>query len=333
MKIVSILGLITLIPLSAMANKKLLESSMNWEFEKAKSIVLNDASVNINYTNSSENNSLVYSLRKNNTDFAMLLIDHGSSLSIQNRQGQTALMLSAEWRNEEVLKYLLTKNINTNVLDHSGNNALIYAAKNSADTSQLVQELLCAGSDIDQQNIDGNSALFEAVYYGNLKNVTLLAKEGASLNLKNKSQLTPLQYAIKEYKTDAAKSLIAFGANMNLKGGVDNESALMLATDNPQVSVVDALISRGADLNSKNRQGYTALHLAVLKIDDYSRYSDVGDKAMIIATRLIKAGAKLKLTNNSGDSAYSTLRSEAYGLGKVANSFRKLLKLSKLYFN
>ena len=81
-----------------------------------------------------------------------------------------------------------------------------------------------------------------------------------------------------------------------------NNTALIFASINRHVSVIDTLIQAGADVNIKNWHGDTALVIA----------SDKGHET--IANSLIRAGASLDLQNNVGDTALM----RASGRGHVA---------------
>jgi ankyrin repeat protein len=78
----------------------------------------------------------------------------------------------------------------------------------------------------------------------------------------------PFREASNRTPADAARLLIASGANVNAVGP-DGATALMKAVDLRNLETLHALIDGGADLKAKNKDGLTALDLAVkLKPDD-----------------------------------------------------------------
>lgn len=99
---------------------------------------------------------------------------------------------------------------------------------------------------------------------------------------------------------DKAKKLIAEGADVSLKGGVGNFTALMLASANGYAELVGLLISSGADLNAKNLYGRTALMRAAAHGN--------GE----IAEMLIRNGANMNERDNYGDTALMTASDFGY---------------------
>ncbi|USO00950.1 MAG: ankyrin repeat domain-containing protein [Alphaproteobacteria bacterium] len=85
-----------------------------------------------------------------------------------------------------------------------------------------------------------------------------------------------------ENYTAIAKHLIEKGADVNL-GDNQGMTALMHASENRNLDVVEYLIKYGADVNLKNNQNLTALRIVCL-----DGYSEFGDKVVKL---LREAGA------------------------------------------
>ena len=162
-------------------------------------------------------------------------------------------------------------------------------------------------------------SLFEAVKNGKKEEVEGLISKGADVNSKNKNNLTPLQVAILKNNVEMVEFLVDHGANINEKdpdrGGTpldlasnlhreeiinflkSNEAmtcdelkifSLFEAAQNGNIETLKKLISRGADINRKDRLGNTALHYAVVS-DNFE-----------IVKYLIEAGASILIRDRKG---------------------------------
>src|SRR5471032_2026751 len=89
-------------------------------------------------------------------------------------------------------------------LDKTGRTALHIAVEK--DDRVSLEKLLRIGAKADQQDRQGQSALFEAVTRRNLGMIELLAQKGASLSLLDDAKRTPLDWAIEQ---GCGKDLIA----------------------------------------------------------------------------------------------------------------------------
>ena len=155
----------------------------------------------------------------------------------------------------------------------------------------LAQKLVEAGADI-------GDALHTAIFGGHKEMVTDLLENGASANAKDATNgYTPLHVAAEEFKPDMVQvlmlngadkdpldddgwtplyaaaclghvvtvlTLLAGGADINVRCGESQQSVAHVAIDEGHVDVLRAAIEHGADLNAADADQHTALHLAVL---------------------------------------------------------------------
>jgi ankyrin repeat protein len=102
--------------------------------------------------------------------------------------------------------------------------------------------------------------LHKATTENDKQEVERLLKEGANVNSKNSDGETPLHKAV---SAEMAELLISAGADMEAIEDHENFTPLRQASANGALDVVKTLISRGAKVDSADKNGSTALHWAV----------------------------------------------------------------------
>lgn len=159
---------------------------------------------------------------------------------------------------------------------------------------ELFTNVLNTCSNINQLNIDKDSALMYAIEYGLTNEAKALVTAGINVNLNNESTaLSRAIYAAPSDHLELCKILIAAGANPNLSSA-DGSTPLMYAagvcgdnlSDKERLELCKFLISSGADLNQKNEAGASAIGCAV----------SAGN--VKIVESLIVAGADVNIIDN-----------------------------------
>ena len=165
-----------------------------------------------------------------------------------------------------------------------------------------VTSLLAKGENVNQRDGNGQTALMVASSGGHVELVQTLLAKGADVNAKT---------------TKTIIRSMSLGANFSGSAEIDSagSAALMFASKHGHTPVVEALLAKGADVNSKDEGGYTALimasldQLAVVKLllakgADVNAVAKNGTTALTLASKnaspdsasiravLIKAGAR-----------------------------------------
>ncbi|KAI9599362.1 chitin synthase-domain-containing protein [Syncephalis fuscata] len=120
--------------------------------------------------------------------------------------------------------------------------------------------------DVDLRDNDGESALYQASAAGNHSSVEVLVRAGAKVDLGNNEQITPLMIAAYNGHRSVCEILVELAqANVHHR---DNsaKTALVLASYEGHASVVQYLIEQGAELNTTDQYGWTALMLAAYAV-------------------------------------------------------------------
>ena len=124
-------------------------------------------------------------------------------IDIPGKDGVTPLMLAQDYqlRSSDILTpVLIEKGADVNRVDNEGNTALLLHAEWSCDRA-VIKAMLKAGYDINARNSDGNTVLHFAVKNRSSETAVFLIKKGADYNIANEQQVTPLQMAV-EYGLD-----------------------------------------------------------------------------------------------------------------------------------
>ena len=106
--------------------------------------------------------------------------------------------------------------------------------------------------------------LQDAAFNGNLAEVKRLVAAGADTSARKEPGSSPLYCATVNQHEEVALFLIERGAALNRRGGPKNDTPLMNAASFNELSVIRALLRRGAKTNLRCDEGMTAREHAVL---------------------------------------------------------------------
>lgn len=140
-----------------------------------------------------------------------------------------------------------------------------------------IKKLIKNGLDIDVKDANGDTLLMRIVKNGYLEIAKLLISNGANVNVKNNAGITVLMQAVDRGFPELARLNVSIGV---LIGRTAVEQ------DNPEL--VKLLIEKGADVNAKDKDGYTALMRAIKK------------GYLEIARALINNNADVNVKSNDG---------------------------------
>lgn len=183
--------------------------------------------------------------------------------SINRGERMTPLCLAAKLGNLEIVEFLLQNGAKPSVACtcvHRNKAALHFACENChADSAQIVEFLLNAGANLEQETFDFEKALHFACEFNNLPVVECLVQSGADINCVNLDGKSPLSLACSRQKNVRSLSIIKFlidnGADVNNSDGMQNIHPVRLLIQNKNLEAVQYLIDK--ELLSENENFLT----------------------------------------------------------------------------
>ena len=199
------------------------------------------------------------------------LLDNGAEVNAQDYLGQTALIkIVAAWKNPIAIPQLLIeKGANVNLGDKDGVTALMLSAEKGR--SDLVQLLLEKGATLDAKDKLGRTAIVHATEAGQTEVVSQLANKGADLSLtsyKNEAGLRAALHkfmlirAVTYHQEQEVRNLLDRGVDPNSRDGHHVPALVIAARDWEGVETMKLLLARGANVNAAGDEGTTALMTA-----------------------------------------------------------------------
>ena len=232
-------------------------------------------------------------------EIADLLLRAGANAGARDRYGVTPLYLACVNGNAEMIRRLLDAGVDPDTTDPGGETALMTAARTGAVAA--LRLLIERGAAVDAREPEfQQTALMIAVREDHRAAVELLVKAGAAVNAPDaqgadagvraavqghrlrigrgrhqpgglpdrgrraevKGGMTPLLYAARDGRLEAARMLVAAGADLELGDG-NGIRPLLMAALNGQIDVARFLAERGANVNADDFWGRSPLWAAV----------------------------------------------------------------------
>lgn len=189
------------------------------------------------------------------TAIAQALLQAGASVDATAGFRWTALMFAASNGHTATVQLLLQYGANPNAKDNLQQTPLLLAAQRRQSTA--CAHIYAAGGRYGTE-------LSSAVLAGQVKTVEQLLLDGANPNTADARGYTPLMLAC-AYGSAAMRRLLmqAKGVNLNATNE-DGNTALILAAQQADVTLLQELITAGADVNLCNNSGHPALSYAIV---------------------------------------------------------------------
>ena len=183
--------------------------------------------------------------------------------TVSQKYHATALMTAAHLGWTEIVKTLLAAGARINLADVNRDTALHYASQFKQPA--CVQLLLAAGANSNLLDQWGQTPLAMSVQGYEWKTARMLINHpGIDLNICATQRGTALHVAAGYGQADIVRMLLDHHADINLANSKDGETPLMATClDYRHPDALVTLLEAGAEVNTQDRQGRTALRCAI----------------------------------------------------------------------
>ena len=309
-----------------------LQESSNLGDDEAVQFLL-DLIDNVDYQNEKGSTALMLASEGGYEQVVQTLISAGANVNIQDNNGYTALMLACDTNSYTIVKYLLDIGDNPNIQNGDGDTAIIRACHNNH--SDIVKLLLQYNVDPLITNKNDDTALTVATRQNSIEIIEMLL-EHLTESLKTSAVTSVLTTACQYGHSQIIISLLVklldfflpeesylfiscakgdhnttkshiYDTNVNINCILANGiTPLMIASSCGHTETVQVLLQAGANINSKDNDGYSPLVYAI-----------TGHKSLQVIEQLLKAGAQPNVFINGqsiADKAREEGREDIYKL-------------------
>ena len=231
------------------------------------------------------------------TDTAHELRKAGATVEGKDKDGNTSLHHAVKTEHHELVKALVEAGANVQALNRDGESALLLAAK--LDSTLAATSLLQAGATNDEHDNDGNTPLSVASKRGNGELCCELVRHGAKVD-DTISFFACLSNVTMAGDIGLLARLVTIGASINQRDK-NGSSALHIALYFGRDEIADWIVEHGANVSVVDRHGQTPLHIAA------------ANDCTSAATKLLVAGASAEVYDNDGNTPLSVASKRGNG--------------------
>jgi ankyrin repeat protein len=193
--------------------------------------------------------NLLKTIEKGNLGKVKQLIENGADLQVKNEDKQTALYIAAKNNQFAILKYLIEQGANIQAKEKD-NWSILHRAVESNHLS-MVRYLIEKGADIFAKNNEKETPFDRAKNKDYIEIVNYFLDGESLLESAEKGDLTKI------------KSLVELkGLYLETKNS-GKQTALYTAAKNNHFLIVKYLVEQGAEINAREKDGWSILHRAV----------------------------------------------------------------------
>jgi uncharacterized protein len=184
------------------------------------------------------------------------LLDQGVDKNTRGREGVTPLIWALIKQNKAGYKYLLEQGADPNLQIEQGDSAVSFAAIHE-DVDFLALALRYGGNANVVDPHTGKTPIYDSIDHRRTDSVRLLIRNGADLNFKDRTGVTPLMHAAGVIQYELAYEMLKAGADPSITNNWGNTVVWSVKTRNVdpksevylwRAKVIELLEARGMQL-------------------------------------------------------------------------------------
>jgi len=230
--------------------------------------------IDVDAKNEAGETALVYTCYSGKIDIFNLLLSKGASIDLKDDEDSTILITTCNSKPNEntnlIIKSLLDKNIDVNLIDKRGFTALEVAC--FMGNIEIVQILLEKIKDVELKNETCEKCFSKLFHWESDKiGILKILLENSTIDIINKLILSDERFFTYLMKACLLGNLELVEGLLKLKNinvnAVNNnrDTALMVASIRGDIEIVKTLVNNGAEINIKREDGKSALVFACRK--------------------------------------------------------------------
>ncbi|MDR0301156.1 MAG: ankyrin repeat domain-containing protein [Treponema sp.] len=224
-------------------------------------IFLLEKKIDINIKSSSGSTPLHEAARTGNIQVMKMLLDLGADPNAVDAKGNAPLHVGIPANVlKEAINLLLENKANPNLRDEHGDTPLhiVIILNRPAD---IVQVLLNGGSDVFIRNIQGKTPLYIAVEEKRKEIIPLLLSYGSEVFAAENNGITPFALAVRD--GEEIFEMLVTEETVNQRDGAGNTMLHSAIRNRGIPRHIGIILDKRAIVDARNREGDTALHIAV----------------------------------------------------------------------
>jgi len=240
-------------------NKRLFDACTNTNEEALRELI--KKGVDINIENKEGDTPLIIACKNNNESIAQILVQKGADVNKKDKQGRTPLYISCQNKNEGIIKVILKSNRKNINIEITSDIFIMMVNNNFINMLKYIIKHIMM-NDYFIVELLGYYKNRKPISRENFSNLISnnINKIGIN-NLGSSGEVTPLICACNNGNEEIVKLFTENGVDIN-KSNEEGDTPLIIACRNNYENIMNILTEHKADVNKENEYGETPLSIA-----------------------------------------------------------------------